>query len=224
METYSLQSSLRTTTGKTVDALRRKKLVPAVLYGHGVASQHLEVDAIALLKTIRQAGTSSLVDLAIGSGAPTKVLIHDIQYHPTKPDILHVDFYQVKMTEKLETDIDLNFFGESPAVKEQGGILVRALDKVKVSCLPADLVPAIDIDISVLATFEDQISVANIPVPPGMEILDNPEEIVALVKPPRSEEELASLSTEVKENVEGVEVEKKGKEEDPEATTDTQPT
>jgi large subunit ribosomal protein L25 len=84
METFSLQASRRTVTGKAVDHVRKAQHVPAVMYGHGVESVNLEVDAIALLKLIRQAGTSSLVDLSIDGGAPTKVLIHAVQHHPTR--------------------------------------------------------------------------------------------------------------------------------------------
>jgi large subunit ribosomal protein L25 len=211
METFSLQASRRTVTGKAVDHVRKAQHVPAVMYGHGVESVNLEVDAIALLKLIRQAGTSSLVDLSIDGGAPTKVLIHAVQHHPTRPDILHVDFYQVRMTEKLETDIELNLIGESAAVKEMGGILVRSMDKVKVSCLPGDLVHSIDVDIAALKTFEDRIRVADIVAPKGITIMENPEEIVATVSQPRTEAELASLNEEVKVDVANVEVEKKGK-------------
>jgi large subunit ribosomal protein L25 len=142
---------------------------------------------------------------------PTKVLIHAVQHHPTRPDILHVDFYQVRMTEKLETDIELNLIGESAAVKEMGGILVRSMDKVKVSCLPGDLVHSIDVDIAALKTFEDRIRVADIVAPKGITIMENPEEIVATVSQPRTEAELASLNEEVKVDVANVEVEKKGK-------------
>lgn len=220
METYSLHATRRSSIGKIVDHLRRTNRVPAVMYGHGMKNQNLDLDAIELMKTVRSAGTSSLVDLSVEQDAPVKVLIHAIQYHPTRSDITHVDFYQVKMTEKLETDIDLEIIGESPAIKEQGGILVRALDKVKVSCLPSDLVHAIQVDISVLKTFEDKIRVADLKVPHGIEILDTPDTMVAVVNPPRSEAELASLTTEVTEDVAAIEVEKKGKEEPAEGETE----
>jgi len=219
METITLKATKRTATGKAVDHLRKTSLVPAVIYGHGVENTNLELEAGPLLKIIRQAGSSSLVDLVINDAAPVKVLIHSVQRHPTRSDILHVDFYQVRMTEKLETDIELNLVGESAAVKESGGILVRALDKVKVSCLPGDLVHSIDVDISALKTFEDRIRVSDIVAPKGITIMENPEEIVATVNQPRSEAELASLNEEVKVDVEAVEVEKKGKT-DEEATAE----
>lgn len=216
--TITLTAQPRRELGKTVDRLRRQRTIPAVVYGHHVDSQNLTIDMGAFEAAYKQAGSSSLIDLVVGTGTPVKALIHAVQRHPTTRRILHVDFYQVQMTEKLEADIELHFVGESAAVKEQGGIFVRTLDKVKVSCLPADLVPAIDVDISVLKTFEDRIHVRDLVVPTGLTILDKAEEVVASVTPPRSEAELASLSEKVEENVEGVEVEKKEKAPDEEGS------
>lgn len=221
METIVLNADRRTVTGKATKNIRKAKSIPAVVYGHGVESQTVSVDAIAFQKTYRTAGSSSLVDLVIDQAAPLKVLIHAVQQHPTKTHPIHVDFYQVRMTEKLQTDIDLNFTGESAAVKESGGILIRTLDKVKVECLPGDLVHSIDVDLATLKTFEDRIHVKDIIAPKGITILDGGDEVVASVTPPRSEEELASLSEKVDVDVSAVEkVETKKKEDD--ETTDTE--
>ena len=228
MQTFSLQASTRSATGKRAHTIIRNRRIPAVLYGHGIKNQNLELDPVAFQKLLRDAGTSSLVDLQVGDGAAVKVLIHDVQRHPTKSDVIHVDFYQVKMTEKLQTEIELEVAGESPAVKEQGGILVRALDKLKVECLPADLVPSITVDISALKTFEDRIRVSDLNIPKGITILDHQDEIVATVTPPRSEEEIAALSSEVTEDVTAVAAvekekpadEAEGGEEAPEKKTD----
>jgi large subunit ribosomal protein L25 len=211
MSSIILNVKPRTTLGKRVDVLRRERTIPAVMYGNQVASQSVSISAGEFEAVLKQAGTSSLIDVVVDSGTPIKALIHGIQRHPTTGRVIHADLYQVRMTEKLEADIDLNFIGESPAVKELGGIFVHAMDKVKVSCLPSDLVPAIDVDISVLKTFEDRIHVSDIVVPSGMTVMDKAEEVVASVTPPRSEAELASLSEKVEENVESVEVAKKEK-------------
>lgn len=200
-----LPARRRTAVGKQAKNLVRTNTVPAVLYGHGLENLNLEVGASEFSKIFRQAGSSSLVDLVIDESPAVKVLIHDVQRHPTKHEVMHIDFYQVKMTEKLETDIELDFVGESPAVKEQGGIFVRALDKVQVSCLPGDLVHTIAVDISSIKTFEDRIAVKDIVVPKGITILDDPETIVASVTPPRSDAELEALEGAVTEDVSGVE-------------------
>lgn len=201
MTTYQLHARRRDDLGKMAARVRRQRQVPAVIYGHGLTNQNLSLDGQELQRVFRQAGTTSLVDLLIDQAAPVKVLIHDVQRHPTKPEILHADFFQVRMTEKLQADIALSLDGESPAVKEQGGILVRALDSLKVECLPSDLVPSISVDISVLKTFEDRIHVSDITPPAGLTILNQPDEVIASVAPPRSEAEIEALSEKVEEDV-----------------------
>ncbi len=228
MEILTLPAQPRAELGKTVDRVRRRHLIPAVIYGHGLPSQTISVDERVFQRVYRQAGSSSLVDLVIGEQPPLKTLIQAIQRHPTTQQVTHVDFYQVKMSEKITADIGLHFVGESPAVKEQGGVFVRALDAVKVECLPGDLAPSIDVDISVLKTFDDRLHVSDLTVPPGITLLEKTDEVVASVAPPRSEEELAALSEKVEENVEAVKVEEKKPAVDEEApseeTTPTQPT
>jgi len=204
MDQYRLTARRRTDVGRSLSSSRQANQVPAVMYGHGVTNQHVMVDGQELQRIYKQAGTTSLVDLVVDEASPIKVLIHDIQRHPTKSDIIHADFYQVRMTEKLQAEITLELIGESAAVKEQGGILVRTLDKVKVECLPQDLVPSIPVDISVLKTFDDRIHVSDIAAPAGIVILDKPEEVVASVTPPRSEAEIEALSQKVEEDVTAV--------------------
>ena len=118
-----------------------------------------------------------------------KVLINDIQRHPLSGQIIHIDFYKVKMTEKLTTDIPLVFVGESKAVKELGGILVKTLDHVKVECLPQDLVHELTVDLSSINTFDDAIHVSDLSLPSGLKVLTHGEEAIARVQPPRTEEE-----------------------------------
>ena len=214
MSTFSLSATVRSEIGKRVDHLRRDKKLPAVVYGHGFPSQSVVLMTNSFEAIYKQAGSTSLIDLTVGDAQPVKVLIHGTQRHPTTGRFLHADFYVVSMSEKLEADIELTFVGESPAVKEQGGIFIRTIDKVKVSCLPSDLVSSIEVDISALKSFEDRIHISDLVVPPGLTILDKGEEVVASVTPPRSEEEIAGLSAKVEENIETVEVAKKAMTED----------
>ncbi|MEK7103749.1 MAG: 50S ribosomal protein L25 [Patescibacteria group bacterium] len=214
METITLTAQQRTITGKKLAVLRAQKLVPAVLYGHKVENKLLSVPVVAFDKTYEKAGESALVDLAIDGGAPVKVLIHDVSRNPVKGFVEHVDFYQVNMKEKLETEIPLVFVGESKAVKELGGTLVKSIEELEVRCLPSDLVHEITVDISSLATFDDVIKVKDIVLPAGMEALDDGEEVLISVAEPASEEELAALDEKPVEDVSAVEVEKKGKDEE----------
>lgn len=189
----ALAADPREIAGKKVKQLRNAGKTPVVLYGHGTEAINLTVDNKELRDTWREAGGSQLVDLTIGTNSPTKILINDVQIHPVSGEIVHADFYQVKMSEKLETEIPLTFVGESAAVKDLEGNLITEKDALEVRCLPADLVAEFEVDISVLKTFDDVIKVSDVKVPASIEILNDPEETVALVTAPRSEEELEQL-------------------------------
>lgn len=205
METILLNAQTRDIFGKKIRSLRKKGRIPAVLYGHQVKSIHLLVEKGEFEKVFQDAGVSSLVDLKVDNEKPKKVLIHEPQIDPKTMQALHIDFYQVKMTEKITTEIPLKFVGESPAVKELEGTLITNRDTIEVQCLPDALVHEIEVDISNLKTFEDVIKVSNLNIPEGIEVLNESEETIVSVTPPRSEEELAELEAPVEEKVEEVE-------------------
>lgn len=188
-----LESKSRQVTGKRVEQLRRAGEMPGVVYGHNFPNRLISVRAQDFEKVYRLAGTSSLVDLVIDGEKPIKVLLHEPQRHPVRPTPLHADFYVVKMSEKLETAIPLHFVGEAHAVTILDGTLSPHLDALNVTCYPDQLVPAIEVDLTPLKTFEAIIRVADLILPEGIEILDDPEEVIATVTPPRTEEELAEL-------------------------------
>ena len=194
-ETFTLAASPRVQLGRAVKPLRRAGKIPGVVYGHGVATRAIALDAKEFQKVLTAAGESTLVDLSIEGNTPVKVLIQDVDRHPLRGDVTHVDLHEVKMTEKLEADIELVFVGESAAVKTAGGILVHNLDAVRVRCLPGDLVSEFTLDLSALKNIGDMIRVADIPKPAAMEFLTKPEEILVIVNEPISEAELAALET-----------------------------
>lgn len=199
---FKLEATAR--QGKS-SALRSQDIIPAVLYGHGIKSQVLQVDQRTFARVLKEAGHTSLINLSVGTTKHT-VLIREVQLHPVKNSLLHVDFYQVRLDEKITAHVPLNFTGESPAVKDQGGVLVRNLDELELEALPQDLPHDIKVDISILKTFDEPIRIADLKLPQGVELLHEPEEVIALVQPPRTEEELeAELAEEVTEDVEGVE-------------------
>lgn len=199
MEAQKLIGSSRT-QGDNLAVLRKSGKIPAVIYGNKVEPTSASVDAISFQKTLRKAGESTLVDLSIDEKEPVKVLIHDIQYHPVRGDVVHIDFYQVNMKEKITTHIALEFIGESPAVEQLSGTLVKNMDELEVECLPGDLVHSIEVDISALKTFDDAILVKDIVLPKGLEGQDDPEATIAFVEAPRSEAELeADLAVPVSE-------------------------
>ena len=203
-KTTTLEAKKREITGKKVKKLRKENLIPAVLYGHETKPQNLLVNYLDFKKVYEKAGENALVELAV-DGKKANVLVHDTQVDPISGNISHVDFFQVNMKEEVETEIPLEFIGEAPAVKELGGVLVKSLDEITVKCLPADLPEKYEIDISKLATFDDFIAVKDLKVSEKVEILADPETIIASVQEPRTQEEIESLDQKVEEDVSKVE-------------------
>jgi len=164
-------------------------LIPAVLYGKGVENQSLKLKKVDFEKVFAAAGESNLIDLDFGAGA-VKVLVKDSQRDVLKYTFTHIDFYQVNMKEKINTEIPLHFVGESKAVKELGGMLMREVHEIEVECLPSDLVDHIDVNISGLNTYDDVITIADLVLPKGFKLVhNNPEDVVAMVVEPKVEVE-----------------------------------
>lgn len=204
MEILKLNATKREITGKQVKKIRQDKKLPAVVYGKGEKNHDITVDAAEFEKMLRQAGESTLIELSIDGGAPVKVLIQDVQREPLLDGLTHVDFRQVNMKEKLSVKVAFKFVGESPAIKEQGGILVRSMDEVEVRCLPSDLVHEIVIDLSKLKNLNDKICVKDLVPPPGIEFHVRPDDIIAVINEPLTEEELKALEEKPVEDVSAV--------------------
>jgi len=186
-------------------SLRKNDMIPAVVYGHGITNENVAVPRPLFEKAYQEAGESTLLTLDIAGKKPVQVLIQDVDRHPTSGAILHVDFYQVRMDEEITNDVPLVYTGESPAVKALGGILVKNHSTLKVKCLPANLPHEIAIDTSLLVDFTSRITVGDVAIPAKVQVLAKPEDIIAVVEPPRTEEELKALDEKVEENVEAVE-------------------
>jgi large subunit ribosomal protein L25 len=198
-----LNSTVRTkekdNAGSTMDSL------PCVLYGNKIDSLILWVKKKDFRNIYEQAGESTIIKLKLADGDERNVIIKEVQRDILTNMPIHTDFYQVRMDEEIEAEIELIFIDESPAVKELGGVLVKNMDEISVKCLPGDLPPKIEVDISQLKTFDDYIYIKDLPISDKVEVLDDVETVVAMVSPPRTEEELAELENEVKEDVTKVE-------------------
>ena len=192
----------------TAAKLRKEGFMPAIVYGHNKATEHLAVAYPAFEKTFKKAGESTLINLMI-DGKSHNVIIQDVQRHYLTGKYIHADFYEVSMTEKMTATVALEFTGVSEAVKALSGTLVTVLHEVEVECLPADLPHNIVVDISSLKTFDDSILVSDLKVDSKVQILTNAEETVAKVNPPRDvEAELAEPIVEDVSKVEGAAEEK----------------
>ena len=215
----TLSAKIRKDLGRKVKNLRRKGTLPAVLYGPRLKSLSLEIDLKEFEKTYKEVGESSLISLKVnpstGSGQVKKtlVLIHEVQRDPLTNEFSHVDFYQAPLKEKVEATVPLVFEREAGAVKELGGTLVKNITEVEVKALPKNLPHEIKVNVNVLKTFEDNILIKDLNVSKEVEILKDPEEIVASVVPPEAvEEELVKPIEEKVEEVEKVEKVEKEKE------------
>jgi len=210
----ALSAKIRSDFGRKVKILRKKGILPAVLYGPKIKPLPLEVDLKEFEKIYKEAGETSLISLGV-DGKSFLVLIHDVAKDPISDVFLHVDFYQPNLEEEVQAKVPLVFEGSSSAVKELGGTLVHNISELEVKALPEHLPKEIRVDISKLKTFEDHIFIRDLKVSEGVRILKNPDEIVASVIPPEKiEEELAKPLEEKIEEIEKVESKKKKEEEE----------
>src|SRR5262245_44884588 len=193
MEALELKADAREKNGQSAKELRRQGLVPGVVYGKGIETEQVQIDAKTLQRVLSVAGTHQLISLQIGRHRPRLTLAKEIQRDPIKRHYTHVDFYAVKMDEKVRAQIPLVFKGESPAVEEKDGILTHGLDELEVECLPADLVNSIEVDISSLVDLHDTITVANLKIPETITVLSDSDSMVARIEAPRTAEALEAL-------------------------------
>ncbi len=193
----------------SLDALRKAGKIPAVFYGPKEEATPIAVDAKEFGKVLKEAGESTVVTLE-GVGESKDVMIHDIDHNPVSGAVVHVDFYVIEKGKKVRTHVPLEFIGEAPAVKSLGGTLMKVLHEVEIEAMPKNLPHGIDVDISVLATFADHIAIKDLRVPEGVEILNAPDDTIASVAQPKEEveEPVAAI------DMESIEVEKKGKQEE----------
>jgi len=208
MQTLELNAKRRTVLGKAVGALREAGFVPAELYGRGVDNIHLELSGVEFGKAYKEGGENTIVNVKFDSES-RPVLIHNVQWDQVNQQVLSVDLYQVNLSEKIITNVPLEFIGESNAVTEMAGVLIKALDEVEVEALPMNIPHSIQVDISVLDDFTKSITVADLKVDGDFEITTDPATGVASVAEPRVEEvePVAEMS------IEDIEVEAKGKKE-----------
>ena len=179
MEQLQLRAASRALRGKRVKQLRAQHQVPAVIYGPDTPAIAIQAEERALRKMLSEAGSTALINLFVDDRPePISVLAREIQRDILTSRLLHVDFYQVRLTEKVKTTPRLEFVGESPLVKSGEAVMIHGMTEVEVECLPTDLVDSIAVDISGLESLDDSVLVSDLPVPPGVTILADPAEVV----------------------------------------------
>lgn len=179
MKRYSLKVEKRTVLGKQVKKLRRDGILPANIYGKDLKSTAVQVPEKDFLAVYKEAGETGLVDVDLG-GKITPALIHNMQKN-FRDQILHADFFQVNLKEKVKTMVPLEFIGEPKAVVDKIGILMNIISEVEVEALPTDLPEKIEVNVEHLTNINDQITIADLKVPAGVTVLTDPEQVVTKI-------------------------------------------
>ena len=194
-----LAAEPRELVGKKVATLRRVGRLPAVVYGHGVSSENVSIDAHEFELLRRKAGQNALIDLSVDGKKARPVLVHDVQVHPVHRRPLHVDLFLVRMTEELTVDVPLVAIGTSNAVENLNGTLMHQLDSVRIRALPDHLPQSIEYSIESLVDFDVVVKVSDLTIPSDVTLLNDADEVVAKVLASRLQAEAAAESAETAE-------------------------
>jgi len=205
MTTIELKATRRHVEGKKVQTLREKGITPAHLFGPGVASEAIQVETAALKQTLAEAGHTKLVTLHIGhEKGPRTVMVREIQFNNRNNNLIHVDFYQVNLTENIKVEVPIVFIGESSAAKAKGNTLVQELNALTVQCLPTDIPSSIEVDISPLITAESMIRVKDIQVGKAVTVVNDPGVVIARIAVEKVEVEKPKVEVEAEAGAEAV--------------------
>lgn len=180
MDQIELKVSPREVLGKKVRFLRRKGITPVHVFGHNVESLAVQTDTGQLQRVLAQAGKTSLINLTVDkSEKPRKVVVREIQKNPVSGELLHVDFYQVSMEEKITMEIPIVLVGEAPAAQSKDVIVTQELRTLDIECLPDDIPSRIEVDLSPLTEPDQEIRVKDIKLDTCIAVLNNPDVVVA---------------------------------------------
>lgn len=212
----TLHAQPRALTGKKVRRLRTEGILPATVYGHRVTPQNIQVDHREFRDVLKHAGTTQLIDLVVDGGAARPVLVRQMERNAKRNDIIHVEFFQANLHEKVTTHVPLHTSGNAPAVDE-GGILLTILDHVDVESFPQDVPPGLEVDITKLSDFNSAVHAGEIILPAAVTLVTPPDEVVVKVNPPAA----ADAVEEAIEATEPLPSELGGDEEQPDAVPES---
>lgn len=193
MDVVSVKLFPREVTGKKVATLRRKGVVPVHLYGGEAPSLTLQVESPVLRKVLPQVGSNKPVSVQV-EGRPGEDIcfVREVQRHPVTEEFVHVDFLRVDVAKKITAQVPVVYVGEPPAVRNLGGVLIQALPTLEVEALPMRMPGSIQVDVSILDTFDKSIHIRDLVVSSDVTILASPDDLIARVAPPKKEEEPAA--------------------------------
>ena len=196
-----LQIQKRTTEGKKVKTLRNQGITPIHLYGSDFDSASMQAKMTELINILDLAGFSSPITLNDGKN-DIIAFAREVQRHPLTEQILHVDFQIVGKDDQVEVEVPINLTGESPAVKNLGGVLIKLMETIRISSKVNSVPQSLELDISVIESLEQSILVGEIEVAEGVQIVSDETFAVARVIPPRIEVEEEAAEAEIAEGEE----------------------
>lgn len=183
-----LSADIREISGRKVKKLRQKGLLPANIFGKKIKSVSIQIVDKDFKTIYKEVGDTGLITLTVGK-EEKPVLVHDVQVNPMTDEVIHVNFLQVDLKEKVEAEVPVELIGESPAEKQSLGTVVQYVNEIKVEALPTDLPEKFEVDTSELAEVDQAIYVKDLKYDKSkVEVKNDPEEIVVKVEPPQKEE------------------------------------
>ena len=215
MDEIELKVTNREILGKKVRFLRRQGITPVHVFGHGIRSMALQCDTAMLRQVLTEAGRTRLISLKLDEEeSPRFVVVRGVQTEPRTGESLHVDFYQVKMTEQVRVEVPIVLVGEAPALKFKENMLVQELNTLTVECLPAQIPNIVELDLTPLTEPEQSVRVKDIELDKEITVLNDPEAVLVKisVQPEEKVEELV-VAEEVEAAVEAPEAAPSGEEE-----------
>jgi large subunit ribosomal protein L25 len=192
-----LAISHREVMGKATKRLRKAGIIPANIFGHKETPQAVQLDAIDFDRLRRSHAATGIIALRLpdGSGIQTALIRH-VQHDPRSGKVIHVDFFRVSMTERLNVKVPLRFVGEAPGVKVEGGVLLHLLDALEVECLASEIPENIEVDVSSLTEIDSILHAGEVKLPANMSLVTDPNEGVVKVAASRLEKEIEAAAPE----------------------------
>jgi large subunit ribosomal protein L25 len=182
MDKIELKVANREILGKQVKHLRRQGITPVHVFGHGIQSLALQCDTKELEQVLGQAGQTRLINLKLAKERKARpVVVREFYRDWRKRQLIHVDFYQVKMEEKIRVEVPVVLIGEAPALKSKENMLDHELATFTVECLPARIPDSIEVDVSSLTELDHAIRVKDIILDKDISVLNSPDLVVAKV-------------------------------------------
>jgi large subunit ribosomal protein L25 len=188
-----IKANRRETTGKASRKLRHQGLLPAVIYGQRAGGASIQLDMRDFERVYARTGRTQLIDLVVDGGRPHKVLVREVQFSPRAHTLLHVDFHQVSLRERLQVDVPVVVTGEAePAQAGQADVL-QVVHTLKLECLPTQIPEAVEVDISGLTQVDAAVRVADLRLPGGVTAVADPEDVLVKLAAARVTPEAAEV-------------------------------